>query len=287
MDHQSEQVLAAVKTASRTLEEYIGEKLNATKPSTKNCLEDDVSPPYTTTATRGKLFLEEDTSFDLEFSLEGVPVNEDFVLRETEMDLMKEYFFRESAQQSRRLFTLHGLGGMGKTQLAVGFAYANKQSFSSIFFMNGTSRDTMRQSMSSALDRIWEVWQPGIGGRPSTKPDNAEEMIQTVLRWFDIKANDGWMIIYDNVDQEGPGSDMDLNCFIPKVDHGAIIVTTRLKPTSRKGHPYELGQMNDAQSSTLLDMNIDAKLPEYEVHSRPDSSAAALKGRRLPSSLHS
>ena len=47
---------------------------------------------------------------------------------------------------SRRAVVLHGLGGMGKTQLAIKYAKRHKNDYSAMFWLNIKDRDAVRQS---------------------------------------------------------------------------------------------------------------------------------------------
>ena len=57
------------------------------------------------------------------FSLKGLPCVRKFVARDQEMNDLKENLFPKPTRETRRkVFVLHGLGGSGKTQLAIEFA---------------------------------------------------------------------------------------------------------------------------------------------------------------------
>lgn len=59
-------------------------------------------------------------SFHVNFSLKGVLVLNSFVVRDVEMAKLVEIMLPSSANQTRRkICVLHGLGGIGKTQLAI------------------------------------------------------------------------------------------------------------------------------------------------------------------------
>jgi hypothetical protein len=71
--------------------------------------------------------------FSVAFSLSIVPDVEHFVARETELAEMHRAL---SGDGSRRTVVLHGLGGIGKTQLSVAYAKRHKDSYSAIFWLN-------------------------------------------------------------------------------------------------------------------------------------------------------
>jgi ATP-dependent phosphoenolpyruvate carboxykinase len=68
--------------------------------------------------------------FSVAFSLSNVSNIEHFVARETELVEMHRTL---SGDGSRRTVVLHGLGGIGKTQLSVAYTKRHKDSYSAIF----------------------------------------------------------------------------------------------------------------------------------------------------------
>ena len=46
-------------------------------------------------------------------------------------------------QDGRKIHVLHGLGGIGKTQLAIAYARRYQKSYSAILWLDGKSKDTL------------------------------------------------------------------------------------------------------------------------------------------------
>jgi ATP/maltotriose-dependent transcriptional regulator MalT len=55
---------------------------------------------------------------------------------------------------SRRTVILHGLGGIGKTQLTVAYAKRHKDAYSAIFWLNANDENSMKQSFVKVAKRI-------------------------------------------------------------------------------------------------------------------------------------
>src|SRR5271170_7738318 len=85
--------------------------------------------------------------FSVSFSLSDVSETEHFVARETEL---MEIHRTLSGDGSRRIAVLHGLGGIGKTQLSVAYAKQYRDSYSAIFWLNIKDEDSLKQSFANS-----------------------------------------------------------------------------------------------------------------------------------------
>ncbi len=54
----------------------------------------------------------------------------------------------------RRAITLHGLGGIGKTQLAIAYAKAHVSDYSAVLWLNIKDEDSVKQSFARNARRI-------------------------------------------------------------------------------------------------------------------------------------
>jgi ATP/maltotriose-dependent transcriptional regulator MalT len=84
--------------------------------------------------------------FSVAFSLSDVPEIEQFVAREEELAEIHRILRGDS---SRRTVILHGLGGIGKTQLTIAYAKRHKDNYSAIFWLNIKDEDSLKQSFSN------------------------------------------------------------------------------------------------------------------------------------------
>ncbi|KAG8688670.1 hypothetical protein FRC09_012796, partial [Ceratobasidium sp. 395] len=105
----------------------------------------------------------------------------------------------------RRVFVLHGLGGAGKTQLALRFVEMHKKRYRHIFYIDATSTTTIETDLRSiARDK-----------KAGDDPSHA-------LDWL-AQQSERWLIVYNNADD----TRMDLGQFFPSCPHGRILITTR------------------------------------------------------------
>jgi hypothetical protein len=161
------------------------------------------------------------------------------------------------ASTGRKVFVLYGLGGIGKTQLALNFALNHRAEFTSIMFLDGASQESLLKSFAPVYRRITE-------GRDSQAPDSAlpaksnqisaEKMAEEVVQWLAQEQNNRWLLIFDNIDKE-PSDEggFDIVSYFPPKDHGSILITTRLAPLSRLGRGKRVGRMSEEEAVGLLD----------------------------------
>jgi len=134
----------------------------------------------------------------------------------------------------KKIFVVHGLGGMGKTQLAVEFARKHHPRFSSVFWLDGQTQNSLKQSIANSASRIPEGQIAEESRSYSTSGDgNINAVVKDVLGWLTNPDNTEWLLIFDNVDRDHRQRDADPNAYdvthyFPGADHGSILITTRL-----------------------------------------------------------
>ncbi|KAK4953368.1 hypothetical protein LTR10_009078 [Elasticomyces elasticus] len=208
-----------------------------------------------------ELELASSAKYRIPFSLKGIPVTDHFVQRDEEMKQLETFFQPTSQQAGRRVFVVHGLGGMGKTQLCVEFARKHKDDFSAILWLDGSSKDAVRQSLANAYLRL-----PTTSMTLST---DIQASIDYLLQWLSSTDNTGWLLVFDNVDrdwqsvQKDPQA-FDYLAFSPSSDHGSILVTTRLSRLQRPMASLHVRNVDDRCAREMLEMRADKQLPGVE-----------------------
>ncbi|KAJ5973928.1 hypothetical protein N7481_011138 [Penicillium waksmanii] len=220
--------------------------------------------------------------FDAPLDLKTVPVIENFVGRQGELDQLWQYL-RPTDSQSRKVAIIHGLGGMGKTQLAIRFARDHKDDFTAIFWLSGKDRSTLLQSLSSIL--------PRLSGHTdeSMNDEEVERRARDVLKWLAIEGNSRWLIIFDNIDQytssSGPNGDVyDVAEFFPGADHGSILITSRLQELTELGKSFPIHKLDSKDTIQLLlqSSRQSMKSTAEKLERNPDTVALASRLDGLP-----
>jgi hypothetical protein len=158
----------------------------------------------------------------------------------------------------QKVFVLYGLGGIGKTQLAVEFARRHYRKFSSVFWLDSRTEDSLKQSIATCASRIPEG-QIAESSRAysATSAGDVNAVVRDVMSWLSRPDNMDWLIIFDNVDRERGGANADPNAYdvtryLPGADHGSVLITTRLANLEQLGTSWRLGRLSKEQTEALF-----------------------------------
>lgn len=70
------------------------------------------------------------------------------------MALRKTFLPSQLVRTRRKVFVLHGIGGSGKIQLATKSSQRSQKIFSSIFWLNGDSKESECQSLAHIAQQL-------------------------------------------------------------------------------------------------------------------------------------
>lgn len=205
----------------------------------------------------------EKESFRVDFSLQGIPVVKIFVARNVEMTRLAQTLLPSSTDQMRRkVFIIHGLGGIGKTQLSVEFTRKYQGSYSAVFWIDGSSKERLRRSIADLASRLPQH-QLSEGSRDYSRNGSAniDEVVEDVLKWLSKPSNNQWLLIFDNVDREFlvPSIDpeaFDVKEYFPTADQGSILITSRLASLWQLGTDMKLEPVNEVQGESILENSL-------------------------------
>ncbi|KAJ7433406.1 P-loop containing nucleoside triphosphate hydrolase protein, partial [Mycena latifolia] len=119
------------------------------------------------------------------------------------LDNMHSYFTQDLGKQ--HIFLLHGIGGAGKTQIALKFIEESAPQFADIFLIDMSTVGTI----DTGLKNI--AMMKSVG-----------DSSQAALQWLKSKKAE-WLLFFDNADDPK----IDLNKYFPQCSHGNIIITSR------------------------------------------------------------
>jgi tetratricopeptide (TPR) repeat protein len=115
--------------------------------------------------------------------------NPAFTGREAELERLGERLQKSGEVAVSQTVALHGLGGVGKTQLAIEYAWKHLGGYEAVLWVKAESP----QTLDASLARI-----AGVLGLPESSAKEQGVQTDAVLGW--LKGRDRWLLIADNAD---------------------------------------------------------------------------------------
>ncbi|CCA73509.1 hypothetical protein PIIN_07462 [Serendipita indica DSM 11827] len=118
----------------------------------------------------------------------------------------------QGRDRNQTIVVLSGMSGSGKTQLSIDFALKYSELFQHILFIEASSKESIENGIIGQARSIASSFQN----------INLDETMR-LLENPNGKFGTGWLIIFDNADDENIG----IQKYLPNCSHGSIIITTR------------------------------------------------------------
>ena len=189
----------------------------------------------------------------------------------------------DEASATTRIVVLQGMGGQGKTRLALDYAYRmmGKSMYSHIFWMDASSKKAMIRSYEEVAGRL------ANGRRAFTDTESKVKFAKDKLE------GNPWLLILDNLDD--PTEFGMLSKVLP-TGKGAVLITSRHEDTLAYGRVVRLDRMEDSEAIELLLRNTSYKEGDPEVRQNAikivrklgglplavDQASAYIQAQKLP-----
>lgn len=179
-----------------------------------------------------------DTNPQIALPVWNVPYQKNpfFTGRDTVLSYLYTVLRNKNAAALTQAQAISGLGGIGKTQIAIEYAYRYRDDYQAIFWINASTREVLRAdyvTLAALLDL------------PEQHEQDQDITIRAVRRWLDTSTR--WLLILDNVDR--PEIIVD---YLPLHPRGDILLTTRLHALGKIAHCVEVEKMGQHESTLLL-----------------------------------
>jgi tetratricopeptide (TPR) repeat protein len=164
------------------------------------------------------------------------PRNSFFLGRESELALIREHLQADQATALSRPQAISGLGGIGKTQLALEYAYRYHREYQAVLWAHAEGIEALVSSYV-ALATLLHL--------PERNAKEQDITVRAVKTW--LQTHRDWLLILDNAD--------DLNLlpdFLPPVLGGHLLLTTRAAATGRLAHGLEIETLPPEQGALFL-----------------------------------
>lgn len=129
-----------------------------------------------------------------------------------------------------------GLGGIGKTQTAVEYAYRFRERYTAVLWLQAD--DT-----ASLLASLWQIAE--ALALPEHHHPDPDRVMAAVKHWF--RTHSGWLLLIDNVEDISR-----IGAFLPDGGSGHILLTTRAQAVGTIGTVVDLDVMSNAEGCLFL-----------------------------------
>ena len=131
---------------------------------------------------------------------------------------------------------ISGLGGIGKTQTAVEYAYRQQSDYQAVLWAKADSREVLAADFVN-LASVLQL--------PEQDEQDQSQTVRSVKAW--LKDYPDWLLILDNVE------DLDLiRDYLPSSSRGHIMLTTRRQSTGSLAECIDLKEMETEEGALLL-----------------------------------
>jgi ATP/maltotriose-dependent transcriptional regulator MalT len=182
-----------------------------------------------------------------------VAETDQFVARERELAEMHDILHGDG---SRRIAVLHGLGGIGKTQLAITYAKQYRHNYSAVFWLNIKDEDSLNQSFARVAKQVLRKFPTASFLSAIDLKDNPNAITGAVKNWLSLPGNTRWLLVYDNYDNPkipnntDPAA-VDIRKYLPEDYQGSVIITTRSTQVT-VGRRIHIKKLDDVQDSLKI-----------------------------------
>jgi tetratricopeptide (TPR) repeat protein len=169
--------------------------------------------------------------------------NSCFTGRADLLERMRDHFSTDAAPAAAQ--ALHGLGGVGKTQLAVEYAHRFRADYDLVWWINAAQEELVTAAMADIA--------PAIGLRRGENTDETAQAVREALRRG--RPYERWLLVFDNA--EDPES---LSKHLPQ-GTGHVVVTSRNPGWSGVAVPVEVDAFSREESVEHLTRRVPGLAP--------------------------
>jgi tetratricopeptide (TPR) repeat protein len=136
---------------------------------------------------------------------------------------------------------IHGLGGVGKTRLAVEYAWKYSEEYTALLFVRADSPENLETNLAGLC---------AVLGFPEAEASDQETQVRALKGW--LAENSGWLLILDNVDDRVAA--LAVSRLADSLQGGRVLITGRWSSFGRAVQTLELDVLDeDAAVEYLLE----------------------------------
>ena len=180
-----------------------------------------------------------------------------FTGRKQVLERLHKALAADTTVSSSQIRAISGLGGIGKTQTAIEYAYRYANEYEAILWVRADSLETLTSDFAR-LATILDL--------PEKADIDQPRVIAAVKLW--LQKHGPWLLIFDNAD------DPTVLDFLPRQPSGAILLTTRSQEPGLYVKPIEMKKMSQEEGVTFL-LRRSSSLDVEDGEEDPSKSASA------------
>jgi tetratricopeptide (TPR) repeat protein len=159
---------------------------------------------------------------------------------------------------------IHGLGGVGKTRLAIEYAWRQASDYeNALLFVSARSPADFRINLAALCNAE-------ILNLPEQNQAEESARLAPVFRW--LGEHSGWLLILDNADT--PQAAAEVEKTLPKLQGGDVIITSRIADWSTAVQTAELDVLAEEDAAAFLLERTEARRKKTATDTK-DAAAVA------------
>ena len=185
----------------------------------------------------------------------------------------------------QQVMVLHGLGGIGKTQLAVQYAYTHHHDYTSVWRVNASTTRSLSQGFLQIAKQLLAyqarnvtpgqnlehalVLPQGVfsqSGELNESRDATRTVVNAITSWFAAEGNNQWLLIIDNY---GDLRNVNIYDFLHPSSSGSILITSRSRDTRRIGKGLEVQEVTEDEALEILRKSAHMDMESFQKGTRP------------------
>jgi tetratricopeptide (TPR) repeat protein/DNA-binding XRE family transcriptional regulator len=165
-----------------------------------------------------------------------------FTGRDDILPLLRVTFLAQHTSSVPRLpLALSGLAGVGKSQIALEYAYRYREHYHTVLWLRAASSDVLVSDVT-AVTHLLDL--------PEKDAANPTELIKALKDW--LKPLTRWLLIFDNVEFDNVENVQLLDDFLSTEMKGHVLLTTLSQITGTHADPIAVEHMHTNTGAELL-----------------------------------
>lgn len=156
-----------------------------------------------------------------------------------------------------QMVVLHGISGIGKTQIALAYVMQHLKDYSAIFWLDASSEDQLTLSFLEMAKRITNDHDSLSALQNIVYSHDSSAVVSAVKDWLGLPNNERWLLVYDGYetqsldDTDAQSEIFDLKKFLPDIRQGHILITTTM-PGLGLGNQFSVGKIRNIEHSLQI-----------------------------------